>query len=452
MSVSAHDSGILTTGTSAPLHALLDWKAGKTPDELAYRFLVDGEHDEQLLSYIELADRSRRIANGLLQHGASGKTVLLAESPGLEFIAGLFGCWYAGSIAIPAYPPRGSRHRRRFQAILADSGSTFVLGSGIEKSASLQVLDIRELLDEYTPLEGPPLLSDSPCLLQYTSGSTASPKGVMLHHRHFRQHFSSLAVYDSLRLKSSLSWLPPYHDMGLVLKILHAFEAGIPLTFFAPDHFIRRPSRWLRAISHYRAEFSGGPNFALDVCARMIRDEELEGVDLSCWKALPLGAERIRPKTLDRFAKRFASYGFDPDAYLPGFGLAETTLIATACQTRGSARILDRKDVGKLVSNGPPLPGVQVRIVEPGTNRELRSGEPGEIIIHGPIVASGYWKQSGPFLPENGFHTGDLGFLDEGELFVSGRIKVYRPGSNQSVPPRRSCLVVFDAGHQGWIK
>jgi amino acid adenylation domain-containing protein len=423
MSATAHESGILIAGTGDPLHALLDGKALSTPDALAYRFLADGESEEHSLTYRNLAQRSRLIAGGLMRRGAQGKAIVLAEPPGLDFIAGLFACWHAGSIAIPAYPPRGSRHRQRFQSILADSAATLILGSGIEKSAGLQVLETQQLLDEGEPLVGPALRSDGPCLLQYTSGSTSTPKGVMLDHSHFRQHFASLAVYDSLKLKSSLSWLPPYHDMGLVLKILHAFEAGIPLTFFAPDHFIRKPSRWLRSISHYRAEFSGGPNFALDVCSRMIRDEELEGLDLSCWKALPLGAERIRPETLDRFTKRFAPYGFNPDAYLPGFGLAETTLIATACQSRGSARVLAHRNFGKLVSNGPPLPGVEVRIVEPGTDRDLPPGEQGEIIVHGPIVSGGYWNQAGPFLSNNGFRTGDLGFLDGGELFVSGRIK-----------------------------
>jgi acyl-CoA synthetase (AMP-forming)/AMP-acid ligase II len=248
----------------------------------------------------------------------------------------------------------------------------------------------------------------------------------MISHQNFRSHFSSLGCYNDLHLRSALSWLPPYHDMGLVLKNLYAFEAGIPLTFFSPDLFIQRPVRWLRAISRYRAELSGAPNFAFETCIRSIRDDELEGLDLSCWKAAPCGAERIRPETLERFSKRFAPFGFRPEAFLPGYGLAETTLIVTACRAVGMPRISEHPQSGRLVSSGPPLAGVHLRIADPVSGKTLSAGQTGEIRVKAPVVSQGYWQRPDATRETFGngeLHTGDLGYLEAGQLYVTGRIK-----------------------------
>lgn len=417
-----------TRDRAAPLHELLDERAAAVPDQLAYRFLPDGETAEETITYGGLSVTARAIAAALLDRKLTGRPVILALPPGNGFVAALFACWHAGVISVPAYPPRGGRHRRRLQAIIADSGARHVL---IETERDLvdglDSISIRGVAGMFTPHDKPAARFPGPCLLQYTSGSTASPKGVMISHENLRAHYRSLACYDELGIRSALSWLPPYHDMGLVLKILHAFEAGIPLTMFQPDHFIQRPARWLRAISRYRAELSGAPNFAFDACVRGIRDEELDGVDLSCWKAAPCGAERVRRETLDRFAERFGSYGFRPESFLPGYGLAETTLIVTATPRRRKPLAARHPQVGDLVSCGSPLPGVDLRIADPENGQTLRPGETGEIRLKAPVVSQGYWNQRqggiSAFGGDGELRTGDLGYLIDGELYVTGRIK-----------------------------
>jgi len=409
-----------------PLHVLLDERAANRPSTLAYRFLSDGEQAEELLHYGELALQARALESELIRHGAAGQPVLLTYPPGGGFITGLFACWYAGAIVVPCYPPRGSRHIARLKAISQDCGARFVIAPDDQAAvAGLTKISGNVAGSDMMKQE----TSAGPCLIQYTSGSTAAPKGVMISHANLREHFKSLKPFGELDLKSAVSWLPPYHDMGLVLKILYAFEAGIPLTFFSPEHFIQRPARWLHAISRYRGELSGAPNFAFEMCLRSIRDEDLTGLDLSCWKAAPCGAERIRPETLERFAKRFAPYGFRPESFLPGYGLAETTLIATASPANQPPRFSMHPQAGRLVSCGVPLPGISLRIVDPVDGRVCSGRETGEIRIKGPAVASGYWNRPETTLetfgpPDDGeLRTGDLGYLEGGHLYVSGRIK-----------------------------
>jgi amino acid adenylation domain-containing protein len=408
-----------------PLQELLDERARQTPNTIGFRFLTDGEEAEQLLTYGELSKRARATASQLIRQGATGKPVLLAHPPGLDFIEGLFACWYAGAIAVPVYPPNGSKHRKRLQAVLADCSAGLALGDpGHREIDGVVFIDISET-EELEDL--PKVAGGAPCLLQYTSGSTASPKGVMISHANFRSHFASLSARGDLDFRSLVSWLPPYHDMGLVLKILYAFELGAPLTFFSPEHFIRRPARWLRAISRYGADMSGAPNFAYELCLRAIKDEELAGVDLSCWKTAACGAERIRPETLTRFAERFTAYGFGKEAFLPGYGLAETTLIVTATAAGVAPAVSIHPRAGKLISNGNPLPGVEIRIHDTADGRICAEREIGEIRVKGPAVADGYWNQpeaSAAVFREDGyFLTGDLGYLENGQLYVAGRIK-----------------------------
>ncbi|MEO5913267.1 MAG: amino acid adenylation domain-containing protein [Luteolibacter sp.] len=424
---------IKTTGL---LHELLDERAAAFPQTLGFRFLEDGDLAERLLTYGGLASRARSIASGLVRHGATGQPVLLIQPPGLEFIESLFACWYAGAIAVPAYPPRGGRHRRRLNSILSDCGALIALAPASQLPIpGVVILQSEALVATETPLEKPLILPDSPGLLQYTSGSTSEPKGVMISHQNIRSHFASLRCFADLDLRSAVSWLPPYHDMGLILKILSAFEAGIPLTFFSPDHFVQRPVRWLRTISRYRGEFSGAPNFAFEMCIRSIRDEELEGLDLSCWKAAPCGAERVRPETLERFAKRFSKVGFRAEAFLPGYGLAESTLTVTASSQ--SYRISEHHHAGRLVSSGKPLTGVGLRIADPIDGQTLGEREIGEIRVEGGIVSAGYWNRPdathGTFFDKE-LRTGDLGYIEDGELYVTGRIKdlIIIDGTNHS--------------------
>jgi amino acid adenylation domain-containing protein len=434
------------------LTSVLDHRATLEPDLLAYRFLPDGEDKELTLTLGDLARDARAVAAGLVGEGASGKPVLLMEPPGLGFVTGLFACWYAGAIAVPAYPPRGNRHKQRLDAILRDSGAKIALGE-IPKAPipELRILDTAELAAEHGPLQGAAREdAHHPCLLQYTSGSTAEPKGVMIHHRNLRHHLGALiANIEPLQIKRGLSWLPPYHDMGLVLKILFAIEAGFSLTFFTPDHFIQRPVRWLRAISRHRAEFSGGPNFAFEMCLRSIRDEELEGLDLSCWKAAPCGAERIQVETLQRFTRRFAPFGFKPESFLPGYGLAEATLTVTGCRAGQLQHISNHPTAGRHVSCGPVLDGLSLRIADPETGSTLAPGQIGEIRVKGPSVSVGYWNHpdlsASSFDRDGELHTGDRGYLENGELHVVGRIKdlIILDGTNVAPEDIESALLAF---------
>jgi len=414
---------------SCGLHSLLDEHAENRAHEIAYRFLTDGESQEEGITYGELARQARAIAAGLLEKVKPGEPVLLIQPPGIGFILCLFACWYAGVIAVPAYPPRGTRHRQRLQALLIDSGAVVAMGPAErEVIPGLQVFG-KEMLADSAAGSSLPVLADdhAPCLLQYTSGSTALPKGVMISHHHLRSHYAALNVYQkNLELASAVSWLPPYHDMGLVLKILFSLEAGIPLTFFSPDHFIQKPVRWLQAISNYRGEFSGGPNFAFERCLCGIRDEELAGLDLSCWKSAPCGAERVRAETLEKFAERFSPYGFRKESFMPGYGMAETTLIATAQPVRREPVVSRHPVHGRLVSSGQPLTGVEIRITDPETGAACPDGVTGEVRIQGDIVASGYWRrphETAEIFPKDGLHTGDLGYMENGHLFITGRIK-----------------------------
>lgn len=392
------------------------------PDALAYRFLEDGERESGSLTFGELASRARSIAAGLIDCGAVGKPVVVALPCGLEFLEGLFGCWYAGAIAVPCYPPQGRRHRERLAAVLRDSGSRQVLAAA-EHHDALRDLGVTRLefgLGAEVDLS-PPAAGEGPCLLQYTSGSTASPKGVQVSHANLVHQLEANRGHAG-PVDSLLSWLPPYHDMGLVLKILHAVGSGIPLTFFPPEAFIHRPMRWLRAIHRYRAGFSAAPNFAFEQCLRAVRPEDLEALDLSCWKAAPCGAERVRADTLERFAKTFAPCGFRSEAFLPGYGLAEATLTVSARKPGTPPR-----ELRGLVSCGPPIEGMSVRIEDPVSHEWLSDGLTGEILVKGPSVARGYWRrpeESAEVFQEDGWlRTGDLGFVDEGELFVEGRLK-----------------------------
>ena len=428
MSSRADSNNRTAPSVGSLLTDVLDRRAEETPKEIAYRFLTDGEESEVTIEFGTLARLARAVAGGLLRAGTTGKPVLLAEPAGLSFIVGLFACWYAGAIAVPVYPPKGSRHRRRFEAILHDSGATFAIGAPPQRTIpELVFLDADELALG-TPFDGRTTEGELPCLLQYTSGSTADPKGVMIHHRNLQSHLGSLEeIYLQLGVKKSLSWLPPYHDMGLILKLLMAVHSGLETTLLTPDHFIQKPLRWLRAISKYRADFSGGPNFAFELCLRTISDDDLADLDLSSWKAAPCGAERVQVDTLRRFVRRFSACGFDPSAFLPGYGLAEATLTVTACSKGSQQRISSHPTAGTHVSCGTPIQGTEIRIADPETHATLLDGEIGEIRVKGPGVASGYWNRpeatAATFLPNGELRTGDRGYLEDGELHVVGRIK-----------------------------
>jgi amino acid adenylation domain-containing protein len=438
------------------------------PDQVAYTFINerDGEED-QSLTYGELDQRARAIASLLQESGAKGERALLLYQPGLDYIAAFLGCLYASVVAVPAYPPRLNRNLHRLQSIAGDSRALFALTTaslrGRLEPLAGDVSELKNLrwlatnLVHFEPAQedgwtAPPVSGDSLAFIQYTSGSTAHPRGVMVSHanvysnewmiqRAFNQDASSLIV----------GWLPLYHDMGLIGNVLQTLYLGARCILMSPTAFLRRPARWLEAISRYRATTSGGPNFAYDLCARRIGPEERAKLDLSSWSVAYNGAEPVRAETLEKFAQVFAECGFKREAFSPCYGLAEATLLVTGrrqsaqptiknfdAQALSSNLVVEAADGDKntsaLVGCGETLPGQRVLIVNPETLTASTAGEIGEVWVSGPSVAQGYWNAhedsehtfrahlrdtgEGPFL-----RTGDVGFLKDGELFITGRIK-----------------------------
>lgn len=444
---------------------LLRTRATLQPDRIAYQFLADGERPAESLTCAELDRRARAVAAWLQAEGGAGERVLLLYRPCLEFIVGFCGCLYAGAIAIPAYPPRQNRHLLRLEAIVADAGARFGLTSGkvigsLERGSDgepgLKSLRLFAT-DRITPgLEdgwaAPVVTPDSLAFLQYTSGSTGAPKGVMVTHGNLLHNLELLRNRWGYTEESlSLSWAPFFHDMGLIAGVLAPLYAGIPAVLFAPAAFLQRPARWLEAISKYRATISIAPNFAYDLAARRVTSAEREALDLRCWKATINGAEPVRQATIARFTETFADAGFAPEVMMPAYGLAEATLCVSSKPQAGKpafltvskaeleqGRAIPAAAAGpgtiELVGCGPPCDGQRVVIVDPERRAPCAGGQIGEIWVSGPSVTRGYWQRpelteatfgarlasdgEGPFL-----RTGDLGFLHDGELYVTGRLK-----------------------------
>jgi 8-amino-7-oxononanoate synthase/acyl carrier protein len=444
--------------------AVLEHWAEQRPDDTAYIF-TDVESVEQRLTYAQLWEQVRALA-GYLQRRCrirAGDRVLLLYPPGLEFVVGFFACHAAGAIAVPAYAPRRNRKASRIRSIVLDADARWALStrSVVEQLTGDQRHDDLigvQLLGTDDPAcrdaskwMRPRLRSDSLAVLQYTSGSTASPKGVMLNHANLIAN-SELILhgFEPRTNICGMSWLPTYHDMGLVGGILMPLYVGKTDVLTSPMTFLQRPARWLQGISKYKVSISGGPNFAYQLCVDKISDQEMEGVDLSTWKIAFNGAEPIRVSTIDAFVERFEKYGFSRSAFLPCYGMAETTLIVTGgpAETRPVSTTFDRTGLDekivrpvreesgsarKLVGCGAVLPGEKILIVDPETRERLPGDSIGEIWIQSPSVGVGYYQRKdatertfkaftmdgdGPFL-----RTGDLGFLYDGQLYVSGRLK-----------------------------
>ncbi|GAB3979314.1 hypothetical protein GCM10027615_55460 [Plantactinospora veratri] len=433
---------------------VLRWRSEEQPERLAFAFLGDEPDTEVRWDYRTLDSRARAVAAALRDRCVPGDRALLLHPPGPEYVAALFGCWYAGIVAVPAYPPRAGTRTERLVAIADDARpavalTTAALGDAVSDSWNGATIATDTLTD---PAGGPAsglAGGATAALLQYTSGSTATPKGVLLSHdnltansTHIRRSFASGPE------SHAVVWLPPYHDMGLIGGLLQPVWAGFPVTLMAPTAFLRQPLRWLRAISDTRADCSGGPNFGYEMALRRIRPEQLAELDLRAWRVAFSGAEPVRADTLRRFAEYFAPCGFRADAFYPCYGLAEATLLVTgapAGRPPVSARF-DRDALAEgravpsaagpeLVGCGRSMPGQSVRVVEPQTAEVLPDGKVGEIWVSGPSVAQGYWDRpaetahtfaarlAGETGERSWLRTGDLGFLHDGELFVTGRLK-----------------------------
>jgi acyl-CoA synthetase (AMP-forming)/AMP-acid ligase II len=445
---------------SATLTELLRWRALEHPERLAYTFLQDGETAEVSLTYGELDRQARTIGAHLQQLGAVGERVLLLYPAGLEYIAAFFGCLYAGAVAVPAYPPRFNHSMERLQAIVADAQATVALTtatfwSKLEKTPDL--LPLRWVTTNQTAdgmaeaWREPTIDTHTLAFLQYTSGSTGTPKGVMLSHGNLLYNLQMIQRAFRLTEQSiGVGWLPLYHDMGLIGTILQPLYVGIPCILMSPMAFLQRPVRWLQAISRYKATVSGGPNFAYDLCVRKITPAQRATLDLRSWELAFSGAEPIRQDTLERFAAAFAPCGFRRQAFYPCYGLAEATLIVSggekadgpvvhavqkaALEQRQAVPATAAEEVQTFVSCGQTLLEQRIVIADPESCMQCEPGRVGEIWLTGPSVAQGYWHRpaetaqtfrayladtgEGPFL-----RTGDLGFMHQGELFVTGRLK-----------------------------
>ena len=447
------------------VEALHSW-ARTQPDTVAYRFLVDGDCDGEVreLTYGQLGRRAHAVAGRLQELGLGGSRVMLLYPPGWEFVCGYLGALSAGAVAVPAVPPQGraqsQRTLSRLKRLVVDADAKAILGprsiidaldelmSHVPELAGVARLAAEEIPDEAADRwQEPAISADSVAFLQYTSGSTSAPRGVMVTHgnlMHNQQVITeALGLTPEARERCGgelyVSWLPTFHDMGLIGPVLNALFLGGTTTLLSPLHFLHRPERWLTAISRYRPHVSGGPNFAYELCVRQAGPEPSRGLDLSSWRVAFNGAEPVRAETLGRFAETFAGAGFRREAFFPCYGLAEATLIVTGGPADRAPTVLDWSDgetagAGReLVGCGRPGPGLTVLIVDGERRAECAEGEVGEIWVAGESVARGYWRNT-PATREvfrgsladgrGGFlRTGDLGFLRGGELFVTGRLK-----------------------------
>lgn len=445
---------------------LLRWRAENQPNQRAYTFLVDGETEEIHLTYAQLDCRARSLAARLQEMGAAGERALLFYHPSLEFITAFFACLYAGVVAVPAYPPRqrGNQLDKRLQAIASDSQATIALTTKEilakvmrQQRGSLAIrhwlatdgLDGQDLADKW---QMPALNGDarSVAFLQYTSGSTGNPKGVMVTHDNLLHNEEMIKrAFQHSENEVFVVWLPLFHDMGLIGNVLQSFYLGTRCILMSPMAFIQKPIRWLQAISRYNATTSGGPNFAYDLCVRKIRPEQLATLDLSSWRVAFNGSEPVRAETLQQFATKFAPTGFRYEAFYPCYGMAEATLFVSGGAVNAppildlvdGAALLENRIVRKqhpaaraIVGCGHSWLEEKIMIVDPHTQTPCAEGQVGEIWVSGRHVAKGYWNraeetaetfdayladgQTGPFL-----RTGDLGYLRESELFITGRLK-----------------------------
>jgi acyl-CoA synthetase (AMP-forming)/AMP-acid ligase II/acyl carrier protein len=450
------------TGPAKNFVDTLRRRAEREGGRAAFTFLAYGEERESRFTYDELDRSAREIAAHLQAIGAAGERAILLYPSGLDFIAAFFGCLYARTIAVPVYPPDPARLQRtlpRLLGIVADAQASIVLTTSRLLAMAEALFERAPLLagkrwiatdqrsaspDDWTPTS---VASEDLAFLQYTSGSTGTPRGVMVTHgnvvancahavRAFRLAPDTVAVH----------WLPLYHDMGLVSSILTPVSIGCPSVLMSPIDFLAKPVRWLEAIGKYGGHGAGGPNFAYDLCARKVARDEAASLDLRSWKVAHNGAEPIRVATIERFSETFAASGFSRSAFQPCYGLAEATVLVTAADygAEPTVRMVDRRALGErcvrtvdpgpdaleLVSCGSAVEQ-QVIVVDPETGLECGCDAVGEIWLRGDNVSAGYWNRPddasfrgrvpsrrGTFL-----RTGDLGFTSGGELFVIGRSK-----------------------------
>lgn len=423
---------------------------------------------EERLDYQTLDRRARQIGARLRTRAQPGARVLLLYPAGIEYVCAFFGCLYAGMVAVPVYPPLNPRLKARLAAVAQDCEAAIALSTRDTLQQLNDAVRADPVLSQLqwmvtdTALDGfefewrdPATDAGQVAFLQYTSGSTGTPKGVIVTHGNLLHNLSAITAQMGLGAGDHVfSWLPPYHDMGLVGCLLVPFFSRVPLTFMAPLAFLRRPLRWLREISARGCTVSGAPNFAYKLCLEKVSDADVCSLDLSRWSLAFSGSEPVQWNTIERFAERFAPSGFSRSAFYPCYGMAETTLMVTGKQREhepgvlticgdtyageGRARVVDaaaQPAAGTrwVVACGVAAPGMQVAIVKPCGTQVLADGQVGEILVEGDSITAGYWRREGQTREAFGvalggrdgefFRTGDLGFVLDGQLYVSGRLK-----------------------------
>jgi thioester reductase-like protein len=446
---------------------VLRWRAAAQGDRTALTFLADGESVAARLTFRDLDRHARHVAALLQRRGVRGHAVILMFQPGPEFLVGFLACLYAGAMGVPLYPPDMKRLARtlpRFLAIVEDCEADVILTTAQMKAVGSAALEYaprlasREWLavDEGgASLQGdwvdPGVALDDVAFLQYTSGSTGDPKGVIVSHRALLLNYDLLTrMFRGVAGETTVTWLPNYHDMGLIDGWTRPIFLGCHNVAMPPIAFLKNPPCWLKAVSTYRAGISGAPNFAYELCLARVTDEDVAALDLSCWHTAYSGAEPVRAATLRRFSQRFRPAGFRPEAFSPGYGLAEATL-AVSCSDPLDLPLILSVRKGALEANrveltseddpegqlavGVGRPVVDLAIVEPETREVLPPARVGEIWAKGPTMADGYWHrpevtaevfaahvQGDPVTPW--LRTGDLGFqVEGGEIFICGRRK-----------------------------
>lgn len=446
---------------------ILQWRALRQPEQRIFTYLLDGEGEGDHLTHETLERQARSIGAQLQSYRAEGERALLLYPAGLEFIAAFFGCLYAGVIAVPLPPPNLNQPHRtlpRLRAIIANAEPSLVLTTSAMLSNTENLFEQAPELQKMRWLatdavadgmaqewRDPEATSNTLALLQYTSGSTAEPKGVMISHGNLLHNSAYIGRVFALNPDGvTVTWLPAFHDMGLTNGIIQPVYKGRPCYLMPAVSFLMRPVRWLEAISRYRATISGGPNFAYDLCTRGITSEQSESLDLSSWDVAYNGAEPVRADTMKRFTDAFAPSGFRPSSFHPCYGLAEATLLVSGGSLKDKMlcavqvpefeqnRVVDAgpltQNVRTLVGSGHTVHDTKIVITDPESSIACAPDQVGEIWVSGPSVTRGYWNRpedteracraylkdtgEGPFL-----RTGDLGFIKDGELFVTGRLK-----------------------------
>ncbi|KER83332.1 hypothetical protein GW16_14830 [Xanthomonas arboricola pv. celebensis] len=425
------------------------------PDRIAYRFF-QGRGEPQVLTFNGLWQRASSLATAFIERGWHGQCVLLVCKGQQEFVVAFYACLLAGVVAVPTAPPRRQLLRERLRLLVQDSRAVAIicdfpmqeaLGAGA-KFAGVHLFDIREPSGFENPGLVPRMGSGHDlAFLQYTSGSTGDPKGVAVSHANLMANSEAIRGSMGMSFASSvLIGLPLFHDMGLVGGVVQSMFVGCQASFIPPSELVQYPERWLSLISTLRITTSGGPDFIYDLATREVSDTDLQGLDLSCWTLAFCGAEPIRARTYERFAARFAAAGFRPEAFYPCYGMAEATLFITGNRLGQVPRMTARDGVD-VVCCGEPAAGTQLRIVDHRTGQPVAEGEIGEIWVRGSGVAQGYWMREA--LSREVFHarlsgepaarylrTGDLGWLEDGQLFVCGRLKDLIIVNGRNVAPQ----------------